>query len=32
VLIVPVTDDGHVQSIITRSDFFKALAERFTAA
>jgi CBS domain-containing protein len=32
VLIVPVTDDGHVQSVITRSDFFKALAERFTAA
>jgi CBS domain-containing protein len=32
VLIDPVTDDGHVQSIITRSDFFKALAERFTAA
>ena len=32
VLIVPVTDDGRVIGIITRSDFFRALAERFNAA
>ena len=31
VLIVPITDGGRVQGIITRSDFFTALAERFTA-
>jgi CBS domain-containing protein len=29
VLIVPVTDDGRVVGVITRSDFFRALAERF---
>lgn len=29
VLIVPVTDAGHVHGIITRSDFFHALARRF---
>jgi hypothetical protein len=28
VLIVPVTDDGHVQRIITRSEFFKAIRLR----
>ena len=32
VLIVPVTDHGRVTGIITRSDFFRALAERFNAA
>ena len=32
VLIVPVTDDGRVIGIINRSDFFRALAERFNAA
>ena len=32
VLIVPVTDHGDVKGLITRSDFFTALAERFTAA
>jgi CBS-domain-containing membrane protein len=29
VLLVPVADDGHVTGVITRSDFFRALAERF---
>jgi CBS domain-containing protein len=29
VLIVPVTDDAQVTGVITRSDFFAALAERF---
>jgi CBS domain-containing protein len=29
VLIVPVTDAGHVVGIITRSAFFRALAQRF---
>ena len=32
VLIVPVVDDGRVTGIITRSDFFRAVAERFLAA
>ena len=32
VLIVPVTDHGRVTGIITRSDFFRALAKRFNAA
>ena len=32
VLIVPVLDDGRVLGVITRTDFFKALAERFAAA
>jgi len=32
VLIVPVADHGRVSGIITRSDFFRALAERFNAA
>jgi len=29
VLIIPVTDDGRVFGAITRSDFFRSLAERF---
>jgi CBS domain-containing protein len=29
VLIVPITEDGRVSGVITRSDFFRALAERF---
>jgi CBS domain-containing protein len=29
VLIVPVTDGGRVVGVITRSDFFRALAQRF---
>jgi CBS domain-containing protein len=29
VLIVPVTEDGRVVGVITRSDFFRALAQRF---
>jgi CBS domain-containing protein len=29
VLVVPVVDDRHVTGLITRSDFFRALAERF---
>ena len=29
VLIIPVTDDGRVCGIVTRTDFFTALAERF---
>ncbi len=29
VLIVPVVDDGRVRGVITRSDFFRRLAERF---
>ena len=29
VLIVPVTEDGRVIGVITRSDFFRVLAERF---
>ncbi len=28
VLIIPVTDDGRVCGIVTRTDFFRALAER----
>jgi CBS domain-containing protein len=32
VLIVPVVDDGRVLGVITRSDFFKAVGERFLAA
>ena len=31
VLLVPVTDNGRVTGVITRSDFFHALAERFLA-
>ena len=31
VLIVPVTDDKRVVGVITRADFFRALAERFNA-
>jgi CBS domain-containing protein len=31
VLLVPVVDDGRVTGVITRSDFFRALAERFLA-
>jgi CBS domain-containing protein len=29
VLIVPVTDEGRVHGVITRADFFRALAQRF---
>ena len=29
VLIVPVADDGRVVGVITRSDFFRSVAERF---
>jgi CBS domain-containing protein len=29
VLIVPVTDHGQVRGVITRTEFFRALAERF---
>jgi CBS domain-containing protein len=32
VLIVPVVDDRQVLGIITRSDFFRAVAERFLGA
>lgn len=32
VLIIPVVDDGRVQGVVTRKDFFRALAERFLAA
>jgi CBS domain-containing protein len=31
VLIIPVTDERRVVGVITRSDFFRALAERFLA-
>lgn len=31
VLIVPVRGDGGVKGVITRSDFFRHLAERFLA-
>ncbi len=32
VLIVPILDEGHrVRGVVTRSDFFKALAERLNA-
>jgi CBS domain-containing protein len=31
VLIVPVTDEGRVLGVITRTDFFRAVAERFLA-
>jgi CBS domain-containing protein len=29
VLVIPVTDDGRVTGLITRSDFFRTIAERF---
>jgi CBS domain-containing protein len=29
VLLVPVTDEGRVVGVITRSDFFRSVAERF---
>ena len=29
VLIIPITKDGAVQGVVTRSDFFRAAAERF---
>lgn len=32
VLLIPVLDDGNVIGVITRSDFFGALAERFLAS
>jgi CBS domain-containing protein len=31
VLLVPVVDDGKVVGVITRSDFFRSIAERFLA-
>ncbi|HWT23049.1 MAG TPA: CBS domain-containing protein [Solirubrobacteraceae bacterium] len=31
VLVVPVVDDGRVVGLITRRDFFRAIAERFLA-
>ena len=31
VLIVPVTEAGRVTGVITRSDFFRSVAERFLA-
>ena len=31
VLVVPVTDDGKVTGVITRSDFFRSIADRFLA-
>lgn len=31
ILIVPVVDDGHVIGVVTRWDFFRALAERVLA-
>ena len=31
VLLVPVVDDGEVAGVITRSDFFRSVAERFLA-
>ncbi len=30
VLIVPIHDDDHQRGVVTRSDFFRALAERLT--
>jgi CBS domain-containing protein len=32
VLVVPVTDGGKVTGVITRSDFFRSVAERFLGA
>ncbi len=32
VLLVPVTDEGRVIGVITRSDFFRSVAERFLAS
>ena len=32
VLIVPIVADGRVQGILTRRDFFRAVAERFVGA
>jgi len=29
VLIVPIVADGRVQAVLTRRDFFRAVAERF---
>ena len=29
VLIVPVVEDGRVTGLITRADFFRAIAQRF---
>jgi len=29
-LIVPIVADGRVQAILTRRDFFRAVADRFT--
>jgi CBS domain-containing protein len=31
VLIIPVTEDKRVIGLVTRSDFFRAVAERFLA-
>jgi|HigsolmetaAR201D_1030396.scaffolds.fasta_scaffold04203_7 CBS-domain-containing membrane protein len=32
VLIVPIATDGRVHAVVTRADFFRALAERFADA
>jgi CBS domain-containing protein len=32
VLLIPVVEDGRVTGVITRSNFFRALAERFLAS
>ena len=32
VLIIPIVDEGRVQAIVTRSDFFRVLVERFQAS
>ncbi len=32
VLVLPVTEDGSVVGVITRSDFFRSVAERFLSA
>jgi len=31
VLIIPIATEGRVHAVVTRSDFFRALAERFVA-
>jgi CBS domain-containing protein len=31
VLVVPVVADGHVEGLLTRRDFFRAIAERFVS-
>ena len=32
VLVVPVVADGHLEGLLTRRDFFRAIAERFVAS